>query len=101
MTPERKVAVITGASRGIGACLMQGFREIGYGVVANSRSIGKADIPGDPDILLVDGDIVPIPPNVSSAQPSRVSDGSTRWSITPGSSSPSLSLNIPRPISRR
>ena len=57
MISEQKVAVITGASRGIGACLMQAFREIGYGVVANSRSIGKADIPGDPDVLLVDGDI--------------------------------------------
>jgi NAD(P)-dependent dehydrogenase (short-subunit alcohol dehydrogenase family) len=57
MTNEQKVAVITGASRGIGASLVKGFREIGFGVVANSRSISKADIPSDPDILLVDGDI--------------------------------------------
>src|SRR5215470_10230676 len=57
MTTERKVAVVTGASRGIGACLVEGFRQIGYGVVANSRAISNAGLPGDPDILLVDGDI--------------------------------------------
>jgi hypothetical protein len=37
MVFERKVAIITGASKGIGACLLSGFREKGYGVVANSR----------------------------------------------------------------
>jgi hypothetical protein len=37
MLSEQKVAVITGASQGIGASLMKGFREIGYGVVAYSR----------------------------------------------------------------
>jgi NAD(P)-dependent dehydrogenase (short-subunit alcohol dehydrogenase family) len=57
MTTERKVAVVTGASRGIGARLVEGFRQIGYGVIANSRAISQADIPRDPDILLVDGDI--------------------------------------------
>jgi NAD(P)-dependent dehydrogenase (short-subunit alcohol dehydrogenase family) len=57
MTAERKVAVVTGASRGIGARLVDGFRQIGYGVVANSRAISKAGIARDPDIVLVDGDI--------------------------------------------
>jgi NAD(P)-dependent dehydrogenase (short-subunit alcohol dehydrogenase family) len=57
MPSEQKVVVITGASRGIGARLMRGFREIGYGVVANSRSISKSDIAGDPAIVAVDGDI--------------------------------------------
>jgi NAD(P)-dependent dehydrogenase (short-subunit alcohol dehydrogenase family) len=57
MTSEQKVAVITGASRGIGAGLTKGFREIGYGVVANSRSISNSDIAGDPAVLVVDGDI--------------------------------------------
>jgi NAD(P)-dependent dehydrogenase (short-subunit alcohol dehydrogenase family) len=57
MASERKVAVITGASRGIGASLVEGFRKLGYGVVANSRTIGKADIPNDPAVLLVEGDI--------------------------------------------
>jgi NAD(P)-dependent dehydrogenase (short-subunit alcohol dehydrogenase family) len=54
---EQKVVVITGASRGIGADLIRGFREIGYGVVANSRSISKGDAGRDPDVVAVDGDI--------------------------------------------
>jgi len=57
MALERKVAVITGASQGIGASVMEGFRQIGYGVVANSRAIGKMDIVRDSATLLVDGDI--------------------------------------------
>ena len=54
MASEQKVVVITGASRGIGASLVEGFRKIGYSVVANSRSIDTA---GDPAVLVVDGDI--------------------------------------------
>jgi NAD(P)-dependent dehydrogenase (short-subunit alcohol dehydrogenase family) len=54
MTSERKVAVITGASRGIGASLLQAYRKIGYRVVANSRTIGTSD---DEAILTVEGDI--------------------------------------------
>jgi NAD(P)-dependent dehydrogenase (short-subunit alcohol dehydrogenase family) len=37
--------------------LVEGFREIGYAGVANSRSISKSDVAGDPAILVVDGDI--------------------------------------------
>jgi NAD(P)-dependent dehydrogenase (short-subunit alcohol dehydrogenase family) len=51
---EQKVVAITGASRGTGASLVEGFRKIGYGVVANARSIDAA---GDPAVLVVDGDI--------------------------------------------
>ena len=57
MESEQKVAVITGGSRGIGASLVQGFREMGYGVVANARSIKPSDFGDDPAILTVDGDI--------------------------------------------
>src|SRR5215471_20061292 len=57
MSSERKVAVITGASRGIGASLVEGFRKLGYGVIANSRSIGKADLIHDDQTLLVEGDV--------------------------------------------
>jgi NAD(P)-dependent dehydrogenase (short-subunit alcohol dehydrogenase family) len=56
MNAESKVAIITGASQGIGAGLVHGFRERGYRVVANSRSI-KPDAFGDPDVLAVAGDI--------------------------------------------
>jgi NAD(P)-dependent dehydrogenase (short-subunit alcohol dehydrogenase family) len=54
MNNQRKVAVITGASQGFGAGLVQGFRDRGYRVVANSRSIKPSS---DPDVLTVAGDI--------------------------------------------
>ena len=54
MSTSNKVVVITGASQGIGAGLVKGFRDRGYQVVATSRSI-KPSI--DPDILTVAGDI--------------------------------------------
>jgi NAD(P)-dependent dehydrogenase (short-subunit alcohol dehydrogenase family) len=54
---EPKVAIITGASRGIGAHLVKGFRGIGYRVVATSRSIGTSEVAADPAVLAVDGDI--------------------------------------------
>lgn len=50
----QKVAVITGASQGIGAGLVTAYRKLGYAVVANSRSITRSD---DPLILAVPGDI--------------------------------------------
>jgi NAD(P)-dependent dehydrogenase (short-subunit alcohol dehydrogenase family) len=43
MSAEQKVAVITGASQGIGAELVRAFLERGYRVVANSRSIRPED----------------------------------------------------------
>jgi NAD(P)-dependent dehydrogenase (short-subunit alcohol dehydrogenase family) len=57
MVSEHKVAVITGASRGIGAGLVKGFRALGYGVVANSRTISKSDLSGDSSVVTVGGDI--------------------------------------------
>jgi NAD(P)-dependent dehydrogenase (short-subunit alcohol dehydrogenase family) len=54
MSPERKVAIITGASKGIGSGLVDGFRERGYRVVANSRSIKPSD---KTDLVTVAGDI--------------------------------------------
>jgi NAD(P)-dependent dehydrogenase (short-subunit alcohol dehydrogenase family) len=54
MGGERKVAVITGASQGIGAGLVRGFLDRGYRVVANSRSIQPED---SADVLAVAGDI--------------------------------------------
>jgi NAD(P)-dependent dehydrogenase (short-subunit alcohol dehydrogenase family) len=52
-----KVALITGASQGIGAELVEGFRARGYRVVANSRTIGPSNTP---DVLTVPGDIADV-----------------------------------------
>jgi NAD(P)-dependent dehydrogenase (short-subunit alcohol dehydrogenase family) len=54
MGTEQKVVVITGASQGIGAALVKGFRDRNYLVVATARSVKES---GDPDILAVAGDI--------------------------------------------
>ena len=51
---ELKVAVVTGASQGIGAALVKAYRERNYQVVAAARSIEPSD---DPAILTVAGDI--------------------------------------------
>ncbi|GAA1536738.1 SDR family oxidoreductase [Dactylosporangium maewongense] len=48
------VAVVTGASQGIGAAVAAAYRKLGYAVVATSRSIGPS---GDPLLLTVAGDI--------------------------------------------
>ena len=53
-TQDRKVAVITGASQGIGAGLVEAYRKLGYAVVATSRAIEES---GDADVLAVRGDI--------------------------------------------
>ncbi|WP_103355838.1 SDR family NAD(P)-dependent oxidoreductase [Amycolatopsis sp. CA-128772] len=50
----QKVAVVTGASQGIGAALVEAYRKLGYAVVANSRTITPS---GDAGILAVAGDI--------------------------------------------
>ena len=51
---DRKVAIITGGSQGIGAGLVAGYRRQGWAVVATSRAIKPAS---DPDVLTVDGDV--------------------------------------------
>ncbi|TXH35901.1 MAG: SDR family oxidoreductase [Rhodospirillaceae bacterium] len=49
-----KVAIVTGASQGIGAGLVEGLLEHGYKVVANSRSIRPSN---RTDVINVAGDI--------------------------------------------
>jgi len=54
--PFKKTAIVTGASKGIGAGLVEGFRGAGFSVVATSRNVSKALHPS-PNLVLVDGDI--------------------------------------------
>src|SRR3954469_4936941 len=54
MSTSRKVVVVTGASQGIGAAIVQAFRKLDYAVVATSRSIKPSD---DANVLTVAGDI--------------------------------------------
>src|SRR3954466_10032601 len=54
MGTEQKVAVITGASQGIGAALVKAYRDRNYRVVATARSIKPSS---DDGVLSVPGDI--------------------------------------------
>jgi NAD(P)-dependent dehydrogenase (short-subunit alcohol dehydrogenase family) len=55
MTPnDRRVAIITGGSQGIGAGLVAGYRGRGWAVVANALTIKPSQ---DLDVLTVEGDI--------------------------------------------
>jgi NAD(P)-dependent dehydrogenase (short-subunit alcohol dehydrogenase family) len=54
MTSTRRVAIVTGASQGIGAALVTAYRKLGYAVAATSRSIRASE---DPQVLTVPGDL--------------------------------------------
>jgi NAD(P)-dependent dehydrogenase (short-subunit alcohol dehydrogenase family) len=54
MSEPQRVAIITGAERGIGAGLAAEFRRAGYAVVATSLSIAASE---EADVLTVEGDI--------------------------------------------
>ena len=51
---DRRVAIITGGSQGIGAGLVAGYRGRGWAVVANALTIKPSE---DPDVITVEGDI--------------------------------------------
>jgi NAD(P)-dependent dehydrogenase (short-subunit alcohol dehydrogenase family) len=54
MDNEQKVAVITGASGGIGAALVKAYRHRNYRIVATARSIERSN---DDEVITVSGDI--------------------------------------------
>jgi len=54
---SKKTVIVTGASQGIGAAVVQAFLGRGYNVVATSRSVSKAAFTPSPHLALVDGDI--------------------------------------------
>ncbi|WP_343631043.1 SDR family oxidoreductase [Roseateles sp.] len=51
---DRRVAIVTGASQGIGAGLVAAYRALGYAVIANSRAIRQGE---DADVVAVPGHI--------------------------------------------
>jgi NAD(P)-dependent dehydrogenase (short-subunit alcohol dehydrogenase family) len=53
---DRKTAIVTGASGGIGAGLVEAFLKQGYNVVATSLSVSQS-LKASPSLVLVDGDI--------------------------------------------
>jgi NAD(P)-dependent dehydrogenase (short-subunit alcohol dehydrogenase family) len=58
MANTQKTAIVTGASQGIGAALVEAFLNRGHSVVANSRNITKTNhFPSSANVALVDGDI--------------------------------------------
>ena len=52
----KKTAIITGASGGIGAGLVEGFLREGYNVVATSRDANRTLVTSG-NLVLLDGDI--------------------------------------------
>lgn len=58
MSSRPKTAVVTGASQGIGAGIVNGFVERGYNVVANSRQVTQStEVAASNQVALVDGHI--------------------------------------------
>jgi NAD(P)-dependent dehydrogenase (short-subunit alcohol dehydrogenase family) len=54
---KNKTVIVTGASQGIGAAVVQAFLDRGYNVVATSRSVSKAGFKLSQNLAIVDGDI--------------------------------------------
>ncbi|HEY0468509.1 MAG TPA: SDR family oxidoreductase, partial [Polyangiaceae bacterium] len=58
MSASRKTAIVTGASRGFGAGIVNGFVGRGFNVVANARRISESsEIAASERVALVDGHI--------------------------------------------
>jgi NAD(P)-dependent dehydrogenase (short-subunit alcohol dehydrogenase family) len=54
---NRKTVIVTGASQGIGAAVVQAFLDRGYNVVATSQRVSGAGFAPSSNLALVDGDI--------------------------------------------
>ncbi len=58
MNSQRKTAIVTGASQGIGAGIVNAFVERGFNVVANSRKVTQStEVAASEHVALVDGHI--------------------------------------------
>ena len=57
-TPQQPVAIVTGASSGIGLAVTQALLKRGWRVVGTSRTISSSkDLTPSPELVLVDGDV--------------------------------------------
>src|SRR4051794_4933371 len=54
---SKKTVIVTGASQGIGAAIVQDLLDGAYNVVATSRSISQSGLAASSSLALVDGDI--------------------------------------------
>jgi NAD(P)-dependent dehydrogenase (short-subunit alcohol dehydrogenase family) len=54
---SKKTAIVTGASQGIGAAIVQAFLDRGYNVVGNARHVSGESFTATPNLALVEGDI--------------------------------------------
>jgi NADP-dependent 3-hydroxy acid dehydrogenase YdfG len=55
---QKPVAIVTGASSGIGLGITQALLGHGYGVVGTARTISKSkELKASTDLVLIDGDI--------------------------------------------
>jgi NAD(P)-dependent dehydrogenase (short-subunit alcohol dehydrogenase family) len=58
MQSDRKTVIVTGASQGIGAAIVQAFLVRGYNVVGTARNATKSkELPLSDRLALIDGDI--------------------------------------------
>ncbi len=58
MSGPRKTAIVTGASQGIGAGIVNAFVERGFNIVATSRKVTRStEVAASDHVALVDGDI--------------------------------------------
>jgi NAD(P)-dependent dehydrogenase (short-subunit alcohol dehydrogenase family) len=53
----KETVIVTGASQGIGAAVVQAFLDRGYNVVATSRNFSGASFASSPNLAFADGDI--------------------------------------------
>src|ERR1700753_1275772 len=53
---SKKTAIVTGASQGIGAAIVQAFLDRGYNVIGNARSFSNTSLAPAPNLAFVEGD---------------------------------------------
>src|SRR5262250_155433 len=70
---QQQVAIVTGASSGLGFGITRALLQRGFRVVGNSRTVSKSqELKPSADLVLVDGDIAPFLNGFTAAFPRRV-----------------------------